>query len=412
VIEVQIDLLNRKRAQQCARCGNCTVVCPVYEITGRESLTARGKMHLLNTELAANPSTNYQDLFARCLLCGACEQVCSRKLNIRQLIVEARSKFPSLYGRHGIRKSAVRLVLSRSKLLEGLARAGVHLKNLKLLPAESGLRLKLDLLEPKEGTKSETASFSGQNPLVGRKAILYFPGCAARYLQPGIAVATGRLCRTLAKCEPTVPEDQVCCGLAAWSSGGIAEARVLAQKNIAAFTDYEGPVITSCASCSSFLQSYPALFEDDPNWHARAVSFSSRVMEFSSFFLPVSEGRTFMPESQLRLYYHEPCHLRFDARNRKPSQDLIGKIAAARLDSSETQRCCGQGGLFHIGYPELSEKIFSSVYARLSSTGSGTVVTTCSGCLMQWQAGLALRNSSFNVKHLAVLLAECLEENN
>ena len=52
------------------------MVCPVFRADGREVLTARGKMHLLTTELVEKPSAVFEDRFSRCLLCGACEQVC------------------------------------------------------------------------------------------------------------------------------------------------------------------------------------------------------------------------------------------------------------------------------------------------------------------------------------------------
>ncbi|MDW7774618.1 MAG: (Fe-S)-binding protein [Desulfobulbaceae bacterium] len=401
--------MREKTLQHCARCGSCTVVCPVYEVTGRESLTARGRLHLLGTELAARPGNNFQDLFASCLLCGACEQACPREINIRQLVVEARSRFPALYGKHGVRKTAVRLALAQPRLLEGLARAGVQLKNMDLLPADSGLRLKLGLLERKKTWDKHPAPQSGRKG-AGEGSVHYFSGCLARFFQPSVAAATGRLCRTLTGSDAHSPDAQVCCGLAAWSNGSIAEARRLARRNIAAFAEDNGPILTSCASCSSFLQSYPDLFADDPEWHARAASFCNRVTEFSSFFLPLTIGRTLRPGSPLNLYYHEPCHLRFDEKNRRASLQLIANISAVtRLDSPETQHCCGQGGLFHIGYPELSGKIFSRIHAALPSAGSGMVVTTCSGCLLQWQAGLALRNSPFAARHLAVFLADCLE---
>ena len=381
----------------------------MYEVTGRESLTARGKLHLLGTKLADDPGTNYQDLFAMCLLCGACEDACPRNINIRELFVEARSRFPSMYGQHGLQKSLVRMTLSRPKLLEGLVKAGIKLKNLSLLPADSGLRLKLGLLEQEKKQRAAASAKQLPESVDGKQAVLYFSGCLARYLQPSVALATEQIYQALTGSRLSLPDTQVCCGLAAWSSGGIMEARRLAKKNIAAFSENTGPILTSCASCSSFLQTYPDLFADDPKWHARAISFYNRVREFSSFFLPAVQGRNLKSGPQVSLYYHEPCHLRFDERNRQASHRLIDMISAVtRLDSPDEQHCCGQGGLFHIGYPELSEKIFSRAYASLQSVESGVIVTTCSGCLMQWQAGLALRNSPVAAHHLAVFLAGCL----
>lgn len=383
----------------------------MYEVTGRESLTARGKLHLLGTKLADDPSTNYQDLFARCLLCGACENACPRNINIRELVVEARSRFPSMYGQHGLQKSAVRMVLSRPKLLEGLVRAGIKLKNLSLLPADSGLRLKLGLLEQEKKQRAAAPAKQLPVPADGKQDVLYFTGCLARYLQPSVAGATGQIYQALTGSRLSLPDTQVCCGLAAWSSGGIMEARRLAKKNIAAFAETAGPVLTSCASCSSFLKTYPDLFTDDPKWQDKAVSFCNRVREFSSFFLPALQGRNIKSEAQVSLYYHEPCHLRYDEQHGQASHRLIDRISAVtRLDTPDRQHCCGQGGLFHVGYPELSEKIFSRAYASLQSVESGVIVTTCSGCLMQWQSGLAFRNSPVAAQHLAVFLAGCLDK--
>jgi glycolate oxidase iron-sulfur subunit len=378
-------------------------------VTGRESLTARGRLHLLGPEFVGKRGANFKDIFASCLLCGACEEACSRDIPIRSIVVGARSSFPAVYGRHGMRKAAVRLALSRPGLLEGLAAAGVQLKNLALLPQDSGLRLKLGILEEGKTAAVMDVPSSPEPGGVKSAPILYFTGCLARHLQPSVAEATRRLCRDLSAGEARAPAAQACCGLAAWSSGSLAQARRLARKNIEAFAGHDGPILTSCASCSSFLQTYPDLFGEDPEWKQRAADFASRVREFGSFFLPRAGDMTFRGGTQLRLFYHEPCHLRADRVNREACRQLLDKISAATLlDSPGGSHCCGQGGLFHIGYPGLAEKVFSRAFAALPDSGSGNVVTTCSGCLMQWQAGLARHGSPYTARHLALLLADCL----
>lgn len=404
--------MNEQEKQQCARCGSCTVVCPVFRVTGRETLTARGKLHLLATELADSPSSHFQDIFAQCLLCGACEDNCSRQLPIREQIVQARSTFSHLYGRHPLQRVLVRMALSKPALLEGLVRAGVSLSRLSLLPAESGLRLKLGLLEDHATTAPGSRDQQSPAKIPGNAGLSYFSGCLARYLQPSISEATVALAGDVTGQAPYAPDAQVCCGLAAWSAGRIEEARALARKNIEAFAQAPGPILTSCASCSWHLLKYPTLFEDDPQWREKAEQFSSRVREFTSFMdESLQEGKISAARST-RLYYHEPCHLRFDKGHRGAALQLLGKIDHISLvNSAESPHCCGQGGLFHLGYPELSDTIFSQAYEQFSRGGADVVLTTCSGCLMQWQAGLATRHSRVPAVHLAVWLRSNMQIN-
>ncbi len=390
---------------ECARCGACTVVCPVFRVDPRESLTARGKMHLLSLSFAGEPSRHFQDIFSQCLLCGACEQACSRHLPITTLIIRARGGFPQFYGTHPVQKAVVRKVLARSGLLEKLVRAGISLQRINALPARSGLRLKFGLLEsPVAYIPERNICNNGET----RGKLSYFPGCLARYLQPSVARATGRLAQ-IAGHSLDAPAAQGCCGLAARAAGSEEEARKLAWTNIQAFAKSHGPILTSCASCSSHLATYPDLFVDDPEKFAKAQDFAGRVKEFSSFFLAASlPGGT--SKKRRKVFYHDPCHLRHSAGGRENPRRLLDQIAQLqRVEPDTGSRCCGQGGLFHLGYPETSSAIFQQCAENGLSCTPDVVVTTCSGCLMQWQQGREEYDLAVEVSHLAVLLADCFD---
>ena len=389
--------------QDCAKCGACVVVCPVFKVDRRESLTARGKMHLLSTDLAECPSAVFENLFSCCLLCGACEQVCPRHLPITDIVSRARSHFSIFYGQRGLRKVAVRSLLARPSLLEGLVRAGISLKRLNALPARSGLRLKLGLLENR--TRGTDSVVSEQKPVAAE--ISYFSGCLARHLQPSVAEATREL---LDHCSQVAhePVDQCCCGLAAWSAGKRVQAADLARKNIQAFAGSDGPIITSCASCSAHLFSYPELFDRNDPWHERARQFAGRIREFTAFFneaLPEAGEKTI---KSLQAFYHDPCHLRFRKNGRENPRSLLKKMNVQVVEPDQGPSCCGQGGLFHLGYPETSDRIFSETAGRALAGRPDCITTTCSGCLMQYQQGMARQHNTTRVVHLAVLLVEVL----
>ncbi len=398
-------MVDRAIDLSCAKCGACTVVCPVFRVDPRESLTARGKMHLLSLPFVGAPSRHFQDIFSQCLLCGACEQACSRHLPITTLITRARGRFPQFYGAHPLQKTVVRKVLASSGLLANLVRAGISLQRINALPVRSGLRLKLGLLEAPVAEVVEKETCHGGKT---GNDLSYFPGCLARYLQPSVAAATVRLAE-IAGYSLDVPAAQGCCGLAARAAGREDEARELAWNNIQAFAESTGPILTSCASCSSHLATYPDLFQDDPEKSVKAREFTGRVIEFCTFFLEQSDLK---PSSRqaLKVFYHDPCHLRHRDWGRDNPRKLIDRIDnVERVESPAGPQCCGQGGLFQLGYPETSAGIFQ----RCADNGLGCapdlVVTTCSGCLMQWQQGKVEHDLPLAVSHLAILLADCLD---
>jgi len=387
---------------QCARCGACTVVCPVFRAEPRESATARGRMQLLLLDLARSPSPHFKEIFARCLLCGACEQVCSRNLPITGLVIQARSRFPELYGPHPLQKKAVQTALAHPALLKNLVRAGMRLERLQGLPLSSGLRLKLGLLAQENSPTDAAPDFAAGS---GR-TIHYFSGCLARYVQPAIGRATAALARACGL-DLELPASQGCCGLAAMAAGRMEQARELAWQNIQAFAGAEGPILTSCASCSTHLQKYDDLFRHDPEKREAARVFSRRVREFSTFFQD-QERLTFGQPVRQRVFYHDPCHLRFQEQGRSAPRQLLDRIAGISRVEPDTTHCCGQGGLFHIGYPELSSQIFKRCLDTALSCRPDLVTTTCSGCLMQWQAGVREHHLPIQVVHFACLLAQSL----
>ncbi len=400
----------------CARCGSCTVVCPVYKVTGREALAARGKMHLLTTDLADNPSPVYQDIFAQCLLCGACENICPRQLPLTQILSKIRESFPALYGKNAFRKYLTRKTLSSPSLLDTLVSGGVTLRRLQLLPPDSGLRLKLGIFEdipnPADslgGGKLPCSQLCSvdKSPREQSGKITYFTGCLSRHLQPSILKATRELVIKVTNVDPVVPPTQRCCGLAAFSSGDFKAARKLAKVNIEAFEDHPGLILTSCGSCYSHLRSYPQLLTDEREWQNRARRFAERVEEVTSFLVKNQAGESAVSKEELRVFYHDPCHLRFKHKLISPPRKVLDRITGiTRLELDDGPQCCGQGGLFHLGYPQQAEDIFSDLYEKVAIQKPGIVVTTCSGCLMQWQQEVARRQNPLLVMHLSTFLSK------
>ena len=406
---------------KCAKCGACTSVCPVYQITGHESLTARGRIHLLAKLTSKKQSSHFSEIFSKCLLCGACYQACPRNIDTPALIIQAREEYSSSINLGSFQKLLIQKSLSRPALLPVL-KAGGHLLA-GFLPKDSGLRLKLALFEtttlPPNRSFIESLQLKN-DPLSNSNKVAYFTGCLANYLQQNIAEASVTCLKKLCNTLTIAPKEQTCCGMAATAAGAREDAISLAKKNIAVFQKppyLDLPIFTSCATCYAQLKSYPDLLAAEPAWHTRAKDFASLVYEFSTYLLSHVD-QAVIPKirgtKQINVFYHDPCHLRFPKHNEakvisEPRKllSMFPKITVKELPNGP--HCCGQGGLFHISHPETSNQICGKLLSDCDAPNVQIVATTCSGCLMQIHEGLARIKSETKAIHLASLLNEYLK---
>jgi glycolate oxidase iron-sulfur subunit len=411
----------------CAKCGTCNTVCPVYLVTGNEIHTPRGKQHLQSKLERGEMSAHYAEIFSQCLLCGACREICPRNLDTPELVMRVRAELPRFSG-YSFLSYLSRKALVHPLLLSGLTRIGGVANTLlgSWLPQESGMHLRLQGFDrealplPEKGylekVKAEMASGvwhlqTGQEEV----QIGFFTGCFANHLQPEIAEATQSLLQKSCGGKAVVPLAQTCCGMAALAAGRADEARALARRNIMAFEANDFPILTSCSSCYFQLKSYPELFADNPEWRDRAGSFADRLREFSTFFLETftAAGSNLFKvkaPTPAKVFYHDPCHLRFKLHITKEPRQLLQLLPGVEFqDLPEGPKCCGHGGLFHLAHPDLALKIQTELMADFETLKVQTVLTACSGCLLQWQSRMMADTHQRKAEHLAVFIARLLQ---
>ena len=84
----------------CARCGSCINVCPAFLVTGRETVTGRGKLLLYRRIKEGTPVSGEEArrLFL-CIKCHACEEVCQTRLPLLSAYEELEDFVEERYGR-------------------------------------------------------------------------------------------------------------------------------------------------------------------------------------------------------------------------------------------------------------------------------------------------------------------------
>ncbi|MBE9571985.1 MAG: (Fe-S)-binding protein, partial [Proteobacteria bacterium] len=87
---------------QCNKCGLCMARCPVYKELILEKYAPRGKIQLARfyDQGVLELSDHYRDIFAKCLLCGACSVTCPSGVDLNKVFVNIRGKIAKSRGPH------------------------------------------------------------------------------------------------------------------------------------------------------------------------------------------------------------------------------------------------------------------------------------------------------------------------
>ncbi|UKL13431.1 (Fe-S)-binding protein [Dissulfurimicrobium hydrothermale] len=410
---------------KCTRCGACLSVCPVYDLTRHELFSPRGKARLFQggASVCFGPAflkkEKVFETLNACLQCGGCSFVCPAGVEVDDIVRDARRRLGSP-GSFFLRTILNRpyFALRLARFLSGISRmlpmdSGLILRLLGFLDMSEGLtQISLPDISPRPAVLHLSRGFydvkRGIYGLTEGKKTVFFIGCIQNYIYTDVAEAIAGLLGGAV----IVPAAQVCCGMPAFASGLMDQARALALANIRAIEDAGifDAVVTGCASCAAMIRRWPVLFEHGPDRDA-ALKIASSVMEFGDLLvraghvLKISECY-----AGLVMTYHAPCHERFASGGKGKAgamEGFLGRLSPAGFRSTRSG-CCGHGGVFSLKHAGLSRKIFERRLEAVVGKDKGVdlVVTTCSGCLLQFRMNTP---SSLNLK--AIHIAEVFYSN-
>jgi len=211
--------------------------------------------------------------------------------------------------------------------------------------------------------------------------------------------------------QVTVPLNQTCCGQPAYNNGDWATSRRIAQQVINNFEEYDY-IVAPSGSCTGMLkQHYPALFQADEKWLAKAQAFADRCYELITFLTEVRGIKTIDSDFTATVTYHDSCAgLRELGIHAQPRQ-LLQNIQGLELrEMKESEVCCGFGGTFCVKYPDISTRLVSDKVDHIQATGAEYLLAGDMGCLLNIAGRLKRLNSPIKVYHIAEVLAEMTTE--
>lgn len=423
-------LVDYASSLDCIHCGLCLRTCPTYRLTGVESASPRGRIHLMRAvaEGSLDATPEFAEEMDACLVCRNCESVCPSGVRFgammettRDGLERATPRAPHVRFARWLGFRVVlphRLALSLSAFGLRLAqRTGLTWLAARLL-GERGRALHATPEVPPLHERRRLASvIPARGEARSRAAVLQ--GCVMPELLGRVNRATVSV---LSACdvECRIP-DHTCCGALHAHNGDLAGARALARETIRAFEnvrDLDGspaPIVVNSAGCGAHMKEFAHLLAEDGPWRERAERFAARVRDFTEFTadparLGVLGPRLGATREQASVTYDDPCHLCHGQGVRSEPRTLIDRIpGTARHELEESESCCGSAGIFSLLRPADSNGILEPRLDALAATGAETLVTANPGCHLQWQTGIARRGAHTEVLHVAELLERSLK---
>ena len=397
-------------AVQCNRCGFCETVCPTYMVSGKETLSPRGRNQAFRNILEGKlkDAASAREIFSTCLTCHACTNVCFAQVPVGRLMGTAKEISQPLI-QNSLARAAFRFFLFQRKFLSAVLGLAFILKKTGILAALKNMGLlklisrELDAAE--ELVVQAPLSFgagSRKNSASGKENTAFFSACGMHYLFPSASNSIRRIAEK-SGAQLLCPSHS-CCGLIPQSAGDPQTARELAQKNIRDFSALGSQtILVSDDSCAGFMKSYPALLPDD----SQAREFASKVRNLSELLVERSFKNLKSTVPGLKITYPDPCQMGNGQKSFASPRAILQNIPGIEfVELEEAEWCCGGAGTYSLKHPSLADDILERKITNILKTGAQVVVTQASSCLLH--VGLGLRRKglekSLRVLHLAEFL--------
>jgi glycolate oxidase iron-sulfur subunit len=207
-------------------------------------------------------------------------------------------------------------------------------------------------------------------------------------------------------CEVFAPRRQGCCGALALHAGQEDEARRFARSLIEAFDGLSlDQIVVNAAGCGSTMKMYGALLNNDPQWAGRAERFSAAVRDATETLAGLGTPRSTRHAIDLRVAYHDACHLAHAQRIRDEPRAVLAAIPGLTLvPLAENDICCGSAGIFNLVQPALAGELGRRKAGRISESGADAVATSNPGCILQIRAAARATGQPIRVFHVIELL--------
>jgi fumarate reductase (CoM/CoB) subunit B len=327
----------------CTECLACASSCPALSeapasFPGPAHFAVLSRWHAHPADGGRRASQARLGGIHNCTACKSCTEVCPKNLEVFRDCLQA---------------------LREAVVLEG---AG-------LPPVQAGFEQALSrsgwLFSPRgrpflEGT-SEGSALQAADGAVG-----LFVGCRFnQQMQRPVELLVELLRKS--GFQTVIPREQRCCGgPLLWTGQREAFARQR-EHNLAVFrASGVKTILAPCAGCGMTLR------------HEYPEELAAKVRDLVELVQP-QHSRLFSRPLELKVTYHDPCHLRRGQGIWREPRELLGRIRGLRfVEMRDADYCCG--GMALSANRDLADALARRKAQSILQTGAQAVVTSCPTC--------------------------------
>ena len=411
--KINIDKFSPRQLMEldaCTRCGECSNWCPAYDQDDREPLNPRGRASLFKDIIGRQygvfsadsilgklsgkkPVTNAEmeafakDLYA-CSTCMQCHFVCPVAIDtvelwerIRETIVDAG---------HGPLDDQKALVKNTKSYDNPWAQP----RSSRGRWAKMAKKKKRINDVPKDISKKSAE-------------VLYYVGCTASYDNnvEEVGINSTKIFEHAGVDFGILGNKEKCCGSVLLRMGDRASFEKICGENIEQFNGLGiKTLVTSCAGCLKTIK------ED----YKRVGKLDFEVKHTLEYIVDlIKSGKLELKKPvNLKITYHDPCHLGRHAGIFDAPRELISLIPGLELvemeRNRENSRCCGAGGGLKAGFPDMQNAISQKRIDDALATGATELVSACPFCYQGLQVGIQAKDANINMRDITELVCMAL----
>jgi len=363
----------------CSRCGLCQSVCPVFELTKKETTVSRGFFSTLMGVLRGHLSFNkkIRKNIDMCLTCNKCKEFCPSGIDAEKIIISA--KIASFAQAPVWKKLATRALYSRLFLnFAGMVRL---YRVFPVLDFTFLGRVLHQFLKPTTSYQKQWAK--RQSAL----KVAIFAGCVNNHFNSSSLNALRMILEQNGMLY--VRPDFSCCAMPSFNIGDIENFKINAQKNIDKVPDDVDFLLFDCATCKKAFKIYAEVLEGE--YQEKAQKLFEKCKHINEFLF---EQEIFPEVKDKKIVYHKPCHL-------DCSKEITSLLCHSGADFEVLpERCCGSAGLFFLENSSISNELASKRLKEIKCVEVDYLATDCPLCRLGLIKGAILKNLQIKVVNL------------